>query len=845
MADRLQEFGFRDSLYLRPTQEWVCGHLAEGCPCQIGPDSKGNCRATFECRPRRDGDRWICSRSQFAGGTCQEGPLPDGTCCREITKCQPVRSWRAKRGATAKWVAAVTVALILIVVAGVGRSWFLNPGALTTKHAELGTCATCHTAFDKGPAGWLHAAFATSATVADSDNCMQCHRLGDNPLSAHGMAPTALAELTEVAAQAPASSGSLVIKASNALFPRVNEGGAPLPCATCHREHHGVDWQLTQMSNERCASCHQSQFVSFADGHPPFSGYPYDRRTRIVFDHTSHIDKHFKEQQSLAKAPKQCRDCHDPDGSGELMLVKPFEQVCAACHGGQVAGDGRAGAKGIAVLSAPGLDVAGLRDHDAAIGEWPEFSEAPVTSFMDFLLAQDEAYVSARKTLDGVDLLDLSDASEDQLAAIEQLAWSVKSLLFELRTRGASALQEQLELAFGRPLSSTELTDLAALLPTDALAAAQTAWFPALLTEVPRHRAGERILLPGLPEEEAAGEQPADSAVTDSGDGSILGGDDSSGSILGDSSDSSGSILGDSSGGSDSILGGDSGSSDSILGDASGGSDSILGDVEDKADSILGAVADKVDSILGGGDSILGDSAGGGDSILGGDEGKDDSILGGGLTGGDDSDRAVEQAELPEPAPVEEPEDWMAGGGWYRDYFVLRHRPVGHADGFIRAWVNHTAAVSGDAPAAAAIFEELVADNAVGVCGKCHSVDASDGAAPAMNWHARRPVANTRGFTRFSHTSHFSLMDETGCLNCHKRDPAAAYEASFKDRDASTYTSNFTTIDQSFCATCHTPEKAGDTCLTCHNYHVGSFPPTVLGTQIVVAPVPETMAHKE
>ena len=188
------------------------------------------------------------------------------------------------------------------------------------------------------------------------------------------MNPDKLAALTETAAKMPRSNGGILVAASTALFPRVSEGGEPLPCATCHREHHGTDWQLTQMSNQRCSSCHQAQFTSFADDHPTFSSYPYDRRTRIVFDHTTHIDRHFKETANVENAPEQCRDCHEPDQRGELMLVKSFEQVCGACHGGQVAGDGRAGSKGVAFLSVPGLDIAGLREHDAAIGEWPEFS---------------------------------------------------------------------------------------------------------------------------------------------------------------------------------------------------------------------------------------------------------------------------------------------------------------------------------------------------------------------------------------------------------------------------------------------------------------------------------------
>ena len=171
---QIQHFSFRESSYLRPTQKWVCGHLTEGKPCQIGPDNRGNCRATSECQPRRDGSRWQCTRSQLAGGPCKEGPLPDGKCCRTIPKCLPVRSWRAKRGAATKWVVSVTIGLILLCIAGDGRQQFINPGSLTSQHAELSNCGSCHSAFESTPTEWLRAAFTKSMVKDDSQRCLTC-----------------------------------------------------------------------------------------------------------------------------------------------------------------------------------------------------------------------------------------------------------------------------------------------------------------------------------------------------------------------------------------------------------------------------------------------------------------------------------------------------------------------------------------------------------------------------------------------------------------------------------------------------------------------------------------------
>ena len=68
----------------------------------------------------------------------------------------------------------------------------------------------------------------------------------------------------------------------------------------------------------------------------------------------------------------------------------------------------------------------------------------------------------------------------------------------------------------------------------------------------------------------------------------------------------------------------------------------------------------------------------------------------------------------------------------------------------------------------------MLADpKALGRCVKCHSVDAV-GKQPdtgfVVNWTGARPVRDQQKFTRFSHRTHFSLLDEEGCLSCHSLD---------------------------------------------------------------------------
>ena len=507
MTDTLQGFDFRSSRYLRPTQRWVCGWKAKGEPCRVGPDHKGQCRASFECKPLQKGGRWFCTRSETSGGKCAQMPLPDGTCARPIPRCRPVRSWRARRGYTARWVATITIGVVALCLGGSAASIFVSPGEVTFQHSRGITCGGCHGAFDAGPTGWLHAAFVADSTTADSKRCLSCHELGKHGLRAHGLAPAELTAMSGRAAEASGPGAPLTVTLVALALDPPHRGDGNVACATCHREHQGFGFDLTEMSAQRCLACHQAKFTSLAEGHPRFTAYPTERRTRLIFDHASHIGKHFKGKLA-DKAPRQCKGCHKPDTAGRTMLVDGFDLACAACHLGQIEGEGRAEGNGIPIVVVPGLDIETLRDLDAAIGEWPEDAdnEAPIP-FMQLLLAGDDGLAAVREALAELDLLDLSDAGDDEIAAVEQLAWAVKGLLFDLVSEGMPALEARIEQALGRELGSGELAALSGQAPFDAVRAAQRAWFPNLIQEVPRHRAGEPVLMPEDDASEAAPEE--------------------------------------------------------------------------------------------------------------------------------------------------------------------------------------------------------------------------------------------------------------------------------------------------------------------------------------------------
>jgi len=97
-----------------------------------------------------------------------------------------------------------------------------------------------------------------------------------------------------------------------------------------------------------------------------------------------------------------------------------------------------------------------------------------------------------------------------------------------------------------------------------------------------------------------------------------------------------------------------------------------------------------------------------------------------------------------------------------------------------------------------------------------------------VNWTGVRPVKAQQKFTRFSHISHFSLLDKEGCLLCHNINPAAKVAEGFKDRNIETFESNFADIERKTCSGCHTEAEAGERCLTCHEYHIGVFSGTMI-----------------
>lgn len=180
------------------------------------------------------------------------------------------------------------------------------------------------------------------------------------------------------------------------------------------------------------------------------------------------------------------------------------------------------------------------------------------------------------------------------------------------------------------------------------------------------------------------------------------------------------------------------------------------------------------------------------------------------------------------------PDPAQLGKGWVRTDadLTLGYQPSGHSDDFMTLWLSLARDASkGGAPHAAnRMFASLAGNRekvAAGRCMKCHTAGAHT--VSPVNWRAKRPDPHVHQPTHFSHSAHFSLLDEKNCFTCHRLNFAASpddYLAAFEYHspdETKGAVCNFRAINKWACASCHTKGMAGENCLTCHNYHAGSF----------------------
>jgi hypothetical protein len=760
-----------------------------------------------------------------------------------------------------------TVGLTLVFLTSSGMQ-FLMPGPLTSAHSSIETCSSCHARSGSGKLSWL-AGLAKGDPHGDSKACLTCHKMPDTAYAPHGAAPEVLdqstARLVKMAAE---TSQPLAAQAQATAFPTHKMVAEGLECATCHQEHQGTAFDLKAMSNEQCRSCHAVKFDSFDGTHPDFEGYPFKRRTRIVFDHAGHFGKHYPE---LAKKepgktlPATCSTCHDSTASRRVMSIAPFEKTCSTCHLDQITGKERAsGPKGIAFLSLPGLDLATLRKKGAQIGEWPEESEASLTPFMKVIIARNESGAALIQSLNSIALQDLSAAGDAEIKAVTALVWEIKTLFHAMISGKASDILADLTIGSGPKLTATAMSDLTANLPRDVIASAQQQWLPNLAKEIAarpdtgaRQRSGwnqdavshkSAVLAVMQSQANISTLKPLRMAQAESEETTMPRRPLPSGTPR--------SIeLGDQDAGTPAPSPAKAKPQPATETSTTNSSEetSTPSNTEEAATSPAQPPSDpgnQTDELLAPTEAELRD-------IKAREKGAPPQKSAAPITvqspaAPSDKPGSAPPTETATTAPIAtpvtdtaaqadnsitsdiDPEAWADTGGWYRQDHAILYRPAGHKDKFIASWLLLTGPASskGQPSPEAAVFDTLTAKDAQGSCAKCHSIDETAGKGRTVNFTPLNAKSKTGQFTRFIHEPHFGLMEERGCVSCHELQKSQPAIKSYEQGDPKVFASNFGPVKKQVCKTCHTASAARQDCTLCHAYHVNGVSTPIMKTKI-------------
>ena len=772
----------------------------------------------------------------------QAEPQSDGRGSSAATAYPPVRSLRAWLISFSRWAALFVFGIVVIAASYLSPGQFLMPGPLTASHSLQSECRSCHASVSDGQFGWLHAILASAQPTKETAACLTCHKIDKQEHYPHNLALKELEKRTKrLQSKAGLSSPSMRVRAANVLLPIKNHVDNGIFCATCHKEHQGKDFNLKRVSDERCQSCHAIQFRSFAKGHPEFDSYPHKRRTRIIYDHSTHFGKHFpealKENASTQSVPKVCSDCHSAQDDERLMGIKSFKAVCSSCHLNQIIGTERAsGPKGIAFLTLPGLDLETLKEKGASIGDWPQDSEAEITPFMELLIGLDAPRKQILRTVTKLDLLDLSAASAAEISAVESFVWELKALLDELSTAKASEIATRLSQATGAQVDSELAAKLVATIPRDVLLAAQREWLPNLHTEVStRSPVVETVWKTSIkPLENPNGTQPEDTLDQKKRPLELPSARQRSSSTPTFEREKRSNLLPQQQA---QILNsrqktdkppqrtqvaqtGNTESSERWRVDPFGRlvkGNQKSPSTEDVADDEADAREDN-------------DSEDASDASSNEETEELDPIAADTKDAGTEDASAKDQSE----ELAVNAEAWAELGGWYRRDFSILYKPIGHSDPFMRAWLEFSGKLrgSGAESIAASVFDLMSHKDSQGQCTKCHSVDQSTGQSRVIEWGTSTLKDKSERLTSFVHEPHFGLLDQRGCLTCHEIDATAKYQSSYEQQNPRMFISNFKPMRIQQCTTCHKTNAARQDCSLCHTYHINDVTSPVVETTI-------------
>ncbi len=723
--------------------------------------------------------------------------------------CLPRPSTRFHRGMFVTVCTSLVMGFLIVMFNGPRRNEFLAPGPLADKHAQIlqqhgaARCSTCHAAGDATLTSWIADAVSSGRhlPVSQSQLCLDCHRsdlFDEFALHAHNLPPSQLAAVT----------ASLRDHHPGQSMGHPYDAESELACSSCHREHHGANFDLTALTDKQCQVCHSQQFRSFSEGHPEFVDWPFRRRTAIAFDHVSHALKHFEEKNTEF----DCRQCHIDDAGGVVKLVAPFETSCGQCHTEQIQNSSQ---PGFTLFRLPMVDQQAIADAGLSIGTWPPFAQGDfdgqLSPAMKLMLSADAkaAQILSRRGQD----FQFGDFDPENSADIDDavaLVWSIKRLLNEL-AEDSESFERRLHTALQRDLTGVQLQGMASGLNQAMFRDARDRWLPDVATELVQYQSAtnERIrtrrAVFGRPN--LAGLQDQTVPLAENPLSRIFADDDSAQPHL-STANSHPAIIHHNppatAGSADQPI-----HNQYIGEDASRPPKTVL-QIQSANEADLLARNPLVDLLAG--------EAGAPSTPptiqtpvveLAPDE--NDRLA-------SDDAAAVTRKKLP----------ISDGPGWYRDdrTFSISYRPAGHADPLVRHWTDaalnaaHQPAVS-----VSGLLEQLNHVEGMGTCRSCHTVDASPEGDLVANWSPRYRDVSVNSFTEFAHRPHDIQKSLQDCTSCHQLDSSATNAKRFRSLDTSDFRSNFVAISRSDCASCHRPGGASHGCVDCHRYHIGSRVP--------------------
>ncbi len=202
-----------------------------------------------------------------------------------------------------------------------------------------------------------------------------------------------------------------------------------------------------------------------------------------------------------------------------------------------------------------------------------------------------------------------------------------------------------------------------------------------------------------------------------------------------------------------------------------------------------------------------------------------------------EADDALLESSLGEPSPKSpkspdprfDADRVLPQGGWYRDdvRLAIRYRGGGHADPVLIKTIELAASL----PTNDSVRTEILSSRFAKACLGCHQ--GINGLRPteSVQWKASPWVGRLDQFTKFAHGPHLKIASLADCQGCHKIAELSAVEQSL-NRSLSTVTSSngqpfcpsetleFEPITKGMCVQCHRAKAAGETCMSCHRYHL-------------------------